>query len=115
MAYFILFAGIILAAVAQLSFKKGVEEHQLTLSKNLVFDILSNKFIVIGFLIYGFGSIVWLFLLKKFPLSILYPAAISSSYVLVYLGSTIIFNEPVTATKTLGVLLTLLGIFFLLK
>lgn len=52
--------------------------------------------------------------MSRFDLSYAYPF-ISVMFVLMMIASVIFFNEPITAGKTLGVLLIVCGVFILGK
>lgn len=65
-------------------------------------------------LCYGAGSILWFYIIKHYPFSMAYPL-VSLSYVFGMIAAMVFFNEPVNMTKWLGVLLIMLGCYFIAK
>jgi len=109
MVYFLFFIGVLITSTAQLLLKTGVNQLNLLLSPKIILQILTNKFLFLGFLLYGIGSIMWLFIIKKLPISIAYPA-VSVSYIIVILSSYFLFKEPLTVNKIIGGVLIMSGI-----
>jgi len=60
------------------------------------------------------ATIIWMYILKRFELSVAYPL-ISISYVFGMLASVLIFKEVVPITRWIGVGLIMLGVVFLVK
>lgn len=103
-----------LAIIGQLLLKSGLALKELGPNfANLISVIFSPK-IFAGFLLYGISSIIWLFVLKRFPLSVAYPA-LSLSYIAIILLSWRYFEEPLTLYKLLGSVLIVLGVYVLFK
>lgn len=65
-------------------------------------------------LCYGAGSILWFYIIKHYPFSMAYPL-VSLSYVFGMIAAMLFFNEPVNLTKWVGVLLIMLGCYFIAK
>ena len=63
---------------------------------------------------YGAGTLLWFYIIKHFPFSMAYPM-ISLSYVFGMIAAVLIFHEPVSLTKWLGVLLIMAGCYFIAK
>lgn len=61
---------------------------------------------------YVSGTILWIYILKKFPLSAAYPM-ISVSYVFGMLAAIFIFHETVPPVRWIGVFLILSGCFLI--
>lgn len=112
--FFLFLIGIFITSFGQLSLKQGVSNSKIELSPTLFFQILSNKFLLIGFFLYAIGSILWLFIIKKLPISIAYPS-VSLSYVIVVILSYFFFREQINATKIFGIILIFIGIIFLFR
>jgi len=81
--------------------------------KNLL-EILLSPLIIIGFILYGLSAIIWLFILKRLPLSVAYPS-LSLGYVLLIIVSSRVLNEPITSFKIIGSLLIVFGVYLLFK
>lgn len=69
----------------------------------------TNPIIIIGFSSIFLGSIFWLAVISRVPLSYAYPM-ISSSYVIVVLASWLFLGEQLTHTRVLGVLIICAGV-----
>ena len=65
-------------------------------------------------LCFGLGSLLWMYILKVFPLSLAYPM-VSLSYVFGMFAAILFFNETVSVTKWLGVLFIMLGCCLIVK
>lgn len=63
---------------------------------------------------FGLGSLLWMYIVKHFPLSMAYPM-VSLSYVFGMLSAIIFFHEDVSFTKWIGVLLIMIGCYFIVK
>lgn len=63
---------------------------------------------------YGAGTLLWFYIIKHFPFSMAYPM-VSLSYVFGMIAAVLIFHEPVSLTKWLGVLLIMAGCYFIAK
>lgn len=59
-------------------------------------------------LCYGAGSILWMYIIKRFPFSMAYPM-VSLSYVFGMFASIIFFKEEIPLSRWLGVLFILSG------
>lgn len=60
------------------------------------------------------AGLLWMYILKHFPLSSAYPMT-SISYVFGMIAAILVFQESVSITKWIGVALIIGGVFFLLK
>lgn len=63
---------------------------------------------------FGLGSLLWMYILKVFPLSLAYPM-ISLSYVFGMLAAIFFFHETVSLTKWVGVFFIMLGCSLIVK
>ena len=82
-----------------------------TLSGKIQFllSLIFNPWIMSGILAGFFALLCWLAAMTKFELSYAYPF-MSLAFVLVLVLSAVLFHEPLTAAKILGVLLIIAGI-----
>ena len=62
----------------------------------------------------GLGSVLWMYILKKFPFSIAYPM-VSLSYVFGMLAAIFFFHESVSLTRWIGVLMIIGGCFLIVR
>lgn len=65
-------------------------------------------------ILYGSATILWLYILKRFPFSVAYPM-ISLSYVFGMFAAIIFFHEQISVTRWLGVLLIMGGCVLIAK
>lgn len=105
---------MILAIVGQFFLKKGVIASSLTPSIESIAKTLFSPFVLLGFITYGASSIIWLFVLQKFPLSVAYPA-LSLTYLAIVAISILVLKEPVTTFKMAGVALIIAGVYLIFK
>ena len=98
--------GTIIGAFGALLFKQG--------SKKISFDIKSfikNKKLIIGFVLYGLATIIFIPALKGGELSVLYPL-VATSYIWVSLLSIRFLKEKMNLWKWLGITFILIGVIF---
>ena len=70
-------------------------------------------FLVTG-VFFGAATILWMYILKHFPLCESYPLT-SLAYVFGLIAAIVVFHETAGADKWIGVMLILLGAFFLIR
>ena len=66
-----------------------------------------------GIFLYGTGFIIWLYILKRYPLSSAFPIAASSLIIATQLFGILFLRESVCLNKIIGVIFIIIGIFFL--
>ena len=71
-------------------------------------DLLVNWWFLGTGICYASATVLWMYILKKFPFSMAYPM-ISLSYVFGMLAAVFIFHESIPLTRWLGVLLIMGG------
>jgi drug/metabolite transporter (DMT)-like permease len=109
--YTILAACILLGGSTQVLFKMGMNSIgplEDLLSLKTVTMILSNKYIIIGLILYGVSSVLWLVGLSMLDVSLMYPL-LSLAYVVTTVLAFMVLNEPVRTTRWIGILLIILG------
>lgn len=60
------------------------------------------------------GMIIWMYVLKRFDFSIAYPL-LSISYIIGLFAAQFIFHEAIPLTRWIGVLIIMIGVFFVVK
>lgn len=103
---------VVLGSFGQVSMKKGLMSLggiKLTeiLSRKL-FDVVFQKYVLIGIILYSFSTLLWFVILSRAELSFVYPL-IALGYVLTALLARLIFNELITPVRWFGILLILGG------
>lgn len=114
MKYVLLASSMLLAIVGQFFLKKGILVSTLTPNLESILRTILSPFVLLGFIAYGASSIIWLFVLQKFPLSTAYPA-ISLTYIAIVLISFYVLKEPISSLKIIGIFLIITGVYFLFK
>jgi len=109
---------VLLGVLAQLSLKQGMKNvgkfEIRDFASSKIFKLIEEKFVVIGVVLYAIATLFWLVSLSKVELSLAYPM-LALGYVLIAIFSKIFFNENVTMTRFIGILLISIGVFLLLR
>lgn len=109
--------GVLLNAAAQLFLKKGsivvnqLEGHSL-FQKALL--IGTNISILTGLMFYVFSVALWIVALSRVSVSVAYPM-LSIGYVVNLFAASILFNEPISLNKVIGVLVIIVGVVILAR
>jgi multidrug transporter EmrE-like cation transporter len=76
--------------------------------------MLSNIFLWLSFLCYGFSIIIWMLVLSRVEVSFAY-AFSSLGYVLVTVMGTLILKEHISVTKIIGIAVVCIGVILVAK
>ncbi len=116
-AFLIIFSSVFLSAVAQLSFKYGVSNIDLTHYSGTavkIWFLFTSPFVILGLVLYGVGTILWLFALKQVDLSLAYPF-VGMSFLFVFAFSVLFLQESFDITRFLGTVVIVIGIAILAR
>jgi multidrug transporter EmrE-like cation transporter len=94
--------------------QKGNLPQELTEKMLFLAKALIDPYIISGFIAAFIASLFWMAAMTKFELSAAYPF-MSLAFVLVLLFSAILFREPITIGKVLGMALICVGIIVTAK
>ena len=94
------------AVVGNVLLKAGMNQ-----LKDLNPSIITNWQIVIGFLLYGLSSILYLNLLAFLEVTKVYRLLVAYMFIVLLLLGTLFLKESLTLTKVAGMAIILLGIF----
>ncbi|MEQ1509278.1 MAG: hypothetical protein ABL909_02605 [Sphingopyxis sp.] len=100
-----------LSAVAQLLLKVGVGRADTGDAAPLATrlgEMLFSPFVLLGLATYAVGTLVWLFVLAKAPLSVAYPF-VGAGFVLTALMGALVLGEQLTVLRLTGVALITIG------
>ena len=106
---------IALSVAAQFSLKAGMSGEGVRVvlaqpySLRTLFDVLTDKYVFGGFLLYGLGAVVWLGVLSKWDVSKAYPLVGLGFVFTVVIGFLV--GELVTIPRVIGVALICAGVF----
>lgn len=92
----------------------GIQEVGLALIAKSPMSVFSNPFVIFGFLAYGLSSILWLTLVSKYPLSLIYPM-VSLGYLFVVIGAALIFKEKPNVYAIMALMLIVAGVSLMAK
>lgn len=111
---------IIISSAGNLLLKYGASRiGNLSLSKESLIPemikVFTEPFIVIGLSGYVLGFLIWLKVLATTEVSRAYPILVSSTIVLVLIGSAIFFKENLSFLKIIGIFVIIFGIYLLFK
>ena len=81
----------------------------------LFFQIFHNIYLFSGLVFLGFSFISWLFVLSRLQLNIAYPIVTGINFLLVNIGSWILFKETLSFAQILGMGFIVFGAFLLLR
>lgn len=118
-SYIILGIAIITTVSSQLLFKKGMTmiggvNFSLSNIISLIINVLKNPYLLTGLFFYGASFLLWLIVLSKLKLSIVYPIT-SINFVLVILASYFLFGERLSIFQYLGFIIIIIGVIILAK
>jgi len=116
--YFILGLGVIFNVLAQIFLKMGMKNFSLAMyGESVLFklkEIITNFPLVFSVLLYGLGFVAYAIALKNIELSKAYPVASVAMILLIFVISILFLGESLNSSKIIGIVLSILGIFFIL-
>lgn len=80
-----------------------------SLGQDLI-DIARQPLVVIGVIFYGLAALVWFRVVSTENLNTSYPVLVGLTFTLVTIGATLIFREPISVPKAIGLGLIFIGI-----
>lgn len=114
MKFFLLIFSMTLGVTGQLLLKKGVLSSSLAANPIAIIKTVFSPLVFSGLSLYAISAIAWLFVLQKFPLSVAYPT-LAVTYIAIVIASFLFLQEPISTSKTFGILLIFTGVFFLYR
>jgi multidrug transporter EmrE-like cation transporter len=112
--FFVAVISIMLSVLAQIALKTGMSSADVKLALAAPFGmptvlaLFLNKFVVLGFSLYGLGAVVWLVVLSRWDVSKAYPLVGLGFVLTAALGWML--GEDVTALRMVGITLMCAGI-----
>ena len=106
---------IMLSVAAQFSLKAGMSDQGVRAamaqpsSLASLFTVLTNGYVLGGFVLYGLGAVIWLGVLSKWEVSKAYPMVGLGFVFTVLVG--LMLGEQVSAVRAAGVALICAGVF----
>jgi multidrug transporter EmrE-like cation transporter len=106
---------IVISVAAQFALKAGMSSTEVKeallhpFGPRVVFQVLTNQFVIGGFLLYGLGALAWLGVLSRWDVSKAYPMVGLGFALTVVVG--ILLGENVTLYRVFGVSLIVAGVW----
>ncbi len=112
----LILVSVTLSAVAQIAFKFGVSAPQNAASSSIPGPllVLLSPAVLFGLTLYGVGTVLWLSALGRVELSQAYPF-VGIGFALTTLGGWWLFGDHLSASRLLGIMLTVIGITFVAR
>ncbi len=116
--YFYIFLAVVLTVYGQLIVKWRVDSAgafppDLIDKFWFLWRLIINPWVISSFTCSFLALLAWMAALTKFPLNYAYPLFISLTFTIVILFSTLVFREPITFSKTIGIAFIVGGIIIL--
>lgn len=111
---------ILAGALGQISWKHAMSNMERIegvdglLSHETILNIITNKFIVLGLLLYGSAFFLWLSAMSTLDISFMYPM-LSLAYVLTAVLAFVFLGEEVTLLRWTGIVLVMMGCILIMK
>lgn len=112
----VIFFSVGLSAIAQIALKLGMSAPnvQTVIDQNsglpkLFLTIFSNVYILIGFMMYITGAVLWLFVLSKLDVSLAYPY-IGMGFIITMVMGALFLGESLSFSRIVGTLLVVAGV-----
>ncbi len=111
----LLLVSVILGAIGQLMLKIAVTDiGPLVLSLDALLKMATNPMLILSLAIYGVSACLWLLALMKTDLSFAYPF-LSLTYIVVLLGSVIVFKEETSPLRLAGFAVVICGLLIVAR
>lgn len=111
MVTLLLFAvGIFMGSMGAIFLKKGaIELPAFSLSLQYAISVCLNGNILAGLFLYFVPALIWIYLLTKFPVSVVQPI-LALTYVLTPMLATIFLGETVPVLRWIGIFAIIIGV-----
>ena len=103
----IILISVLLGVLGQIGFKYGAI--RIPETGTIIEKAITAWPICIGLMLYAFSTVLWIYVLRYVELSYAYPM-LSLGYVLVFIASYFLFNEPISSLRVMGLICILTGI-----
>lgn len=103
----LILASVSLSALAQLALKMGTSAAADARTTGLggeLGSLIQSPLVLVGLGLYGFGALLWLFVLGRAPLSFAYPF-VGLGFILTMLAGSFWLNESLSFARIAGTLL----------
>lgn len=87
----------------------GFGENISTIYKD-IFALMLNPIFIVGLLLYGGGTLIWMRVLSTEPISLGYPLLMSVAFITITGGAAFFFSEAITVPKMIGMAIIVVGV-----
>lgn len=108
----VLLLSITLAVAGQVLLKSGLSELHEPSVPTIMLSMFTNLRVFFGYASFVFSSLLWLVVLRKLPLSYVYPM-VSLGYVVAVILSWKVFGETISPLRVVAVSVILAGVILL--
>jgi multidrug transporter EmrE-like cation transporter len=114
--FFLVLLTAALTMAANLMLRAGIDSaggFAVTNASQLLYGmarLFTQPLFCIGFTVYFLAAVVWFRVVATEPLSLAYPILVSLTFGLVTAGAVLLFSEPLSLRKVLGLAVILIGI-----
>lgn len=117
--YFLAFSSIAISVLAQITLKLGMSAPAIKsiggrrLDISLMLAVLTEPYVIFGFILYGLGALVWLAVLSEWDVSKAYPL-VGAGFVLSAVAGYML-GEHISLYRAIGVLLICSGVWIVAR
>ncbi len=111
---------VLVGAFGQIVWKQGMSSmDKITnvdelLKIKTIFNIFTNKYILLGIVLYGSAFILWLAAMSTLDISFMYPL-LSLAYVVTAVFAVVFLGEVVTFSRWAGIALVVIGCILIVR
>ena len=95
-------------AIGQVLWKTGVTGHSFK-DINSILAVFTSPLILLGIVVYGLTTILWLYILSQAQISFVYPIQ-ALAFIFVLIAGVFLFHESVSITRIIGIAVIFLGV-----
>lgn len=109
--FMLIIASVSLSAIAQVALKIGTSTAAGGRASGIggeISSIIQSPMVIVGLGLYGFGAVLWLFVLGRVPLSLAYPF-VGIGFILTMAAGAFYLHESISVPRVVGTLLIALG------
>ena len=104
---------ILLLVAGQMLWKTGIVHHPIR-GMSGTFMALFTPYIFAGIVLYGLATVVWIYLISRLPISMLYPMQ-SLAYVLTAVLAIAFFHEHISTIRWVGIGVIMVGVALVVR
>lgn len=112
--YLLVLVNVALLVTGQTLWKIGIPQGTPLHSVGQILLAMLSPWVIAGLALYVIATVIWIYLLSKLPLSLLYPMQ-SLAYVAAVFVGMLVFHEHVSIWRWIGVAIILVGVGFVVK